>query len=153
MANRFRVLAADEATCIRNPETEAWSSCKLLNAPVHILITATPLLDKAADLIGHLKLIYLDEWRPHSVINKPEDRPDEDMFTNHYQRLAADDLELMQPYAFGLMCNPDIGCSSAEYTALPKYIQPLFCQLMLTFLKDPWTFAVEAIHGTNSDGG
>ncbi len=61
-AGYFGTIVCDEAHYLKNRYTHVWSSIALVGAEKLILITATPMINRPADLTGLLSLIWKDEW-------------------------------------------------------------------------------------------
>jgi hypothetical protein len=54
----FRMVILDEAHMVRNPQTMLHRFVKTLNAPFHIIVSATPILNTPNDMVGLLRLVY-----------------------------------------------------------------------------------------------
>jgi SNF2-related domain len=57
---RFRVFIGDEAHMMKNPDTRAARCVMKTDAPVRLLVTATPIMHGRRDLIGFLQLCWSD---------------------------------------------------------------------------------------------
>lgn len=58
----FHAIIADEAPKLKSPITMTSRSIKALGAPRHLLLTATPMVNRPLDLHGLLSVFYRPEW-------------------------------------------------------------------------------------------
>lgn len=63
LQGRFKRMILDEGHKAKNPRTKTAHAAKLVEPDHTIIVTATPMINRIADLIGYLDLLFKPEWR------------------------------------------------------------------------------------------
>lgn len=68
----FDRIIADEGHYLKDPSTDNHKVVLSTKAPKLWLLTATPLMNKTADLLGYLNLLWRDKWLQTKMIDDPD---------------------------------------------------------------------------------
>ncbi|KAK2768482.1 hypothetical protein FQN54_000337 [Arachnomyces sp. PD_36] len=92
-ANCFARIIADEGHALKDCSTDCHKAVLTTKAPKIWFLTATPMINKTADLHGYLNLLYRDEWLQEQVEKDPENPIWEDfaLARKEFERLTKGD--------------------------------------------------------------
>jgi hypothetical protein len=117
VANAFERVICDEGHKVKNPSTHQARAISQLQAKYKWILSATPLINKAVDLLGYLVLLWQPEWAG--------DWDEYDTLVDAYKSVKDDDpverrLFILDPRRFRKVESKGVVNQEAIYYALPR---------------------------------
>ncbi|KAI9882008.1 MAG: hypothetical protein M1823_006268 [Watsoniomyces obsoletus] len=159
LADCFGRIICDEGHRIKSARTRTHRAIVALRAPYHWVISATPMMNRASDLIGYLNFFWRPEWMPEELTTTHPDYYTEacwESMSSQYRSKYSAPLYRLNPAVFAALANrAAIKANEAvDATAQRKLTVAIRAILRLVQLRRTMASQIQDCHGvTKRIGG